>query len=65
LDQVLQRTGRLLSGCGWYFGSGCVTLAGKRLESIDVLYIGQWLVFGIVVDKLSVLIGAALGLVGF
>jgi hydrogenase-4 component D len=41
------------------------TLAGKTPETIDVLYIGQWLVFGIVVDKLSVLIGAALGLVGF
>lgn len=41
------------------------TLGGKTPETIDLFYIGQWLVFGIVIDKLSVLIGAALGLVGF
>jgi hydrogenase-4 component D len=41
------------------------TLGGKTPETVDLLYIGQWLVFGVVIDKLSVLIGAALGLVGF
>ena len=40
-------------------------IAGKAAFHVDVLFIGRWLVFGIVVDKLSVLISAALGLVGF
>ena len=41
------------------------TATGKTPQAIDLLSISQWLVFGIVLDKLSVLIGAALGLVGF
>ena len=41
------------------------TIAGKAPFTVDVLFIGQWLMFGIVIDKLSVLIGAALGVVGF
>jgi len=41
------------------------TIAGKMPISIDLLYIGPWMVFGIVIDTLSVLIGAALGVVGF
>jgi hydrogenase-4 component D len=41
------------------------TAAGKTPETVDLLFISRWLVFGIVIDKLSVLIGAALGVVGF
>jgi len=41
------------------------TAAGKTPETVDLLFISKWPVFGIVIDKLSVLIGAALGVVGF
>lgn len=41
------------------------TVAGKNPISVDLFYINRWLVFGIVIDKLSALIGAALGVVGF
>ena len=41
------------------------TLDGKTPATVDLLFLGPWMIFGIVIDKLSVLIGAALGLVGF
>lgn len=41
------------------------TQAGKTTAEFNLLHIGGVLVFGIVIDKLSVLIGAALGFVGF
>ncbi len=41
------------------------TAAGKTPLSVDVLFVGKWMVYGVTLDKLSVLIGAALGLVGF
>ena len=41
------------------------TQAGKVPSSADLMYLGNTLVFGVVTDKLSVLIGMALGFVGF
>lgn len=41
------------------------TAAGKTPLSVDVLFVGSWMVYGVTLDKLSVLIGAALGVVGF
>jgi hydrogenase-4 component D len=41
------------------------TAAGKIPASVDVLYLGNWLVYGLVTDKLSALIGLAVILVGF
>ena len=40
------------------------TRDGKTSETVNLLSIGNWLIYGIVIDKLSVLIGAALGVVG-
>ena len=54
-----------LAGAAGIFVLVIFTLAGKTSVTVDLLYINHWLIFGIVVDKLSVLIGAALGLVGF
>jgi len=55
----------LLAGAAGVYVLVVFTQGGKTPEAIDLLYIGQWLVFGVVIDKLSVLIGAALGVVGF
>jgi hydrogenase-4 component D len=41
------------------------TTAGKMDESVDLLYLGYQFVFGVVTDKLSVLIGLAVIFVGF
>jgi hydrogenase-4 component D len=41
------------------------TAAGKETSTVDLLTMGPWLVYGATLDKLSVLIGAALGVVGF
>jgi len=41
------------------------TSSGKIPGEVDLLYLGDSLVFGLVIDKLSVLIGLALGFVGF
>jgi hydrogenase-4 component D len=41
------------------------TISGKVPGAVDILYLGDSLVFGVVIDKLSVLIGLALGFVGF
>jgi hydrogenase-4 component D len=41
------------------------TQSGKLPEVANLLYLGNVLVFGVVADKLSVLIGMALGFVGF
>ena len=38
---------------------------GKDTVVYDLLYLGQVLVFGIVIDRLSALIGMAVGIVGF
>jgi hydrogenase-4 component D len=54
-----------LAGVAGIYVMVAFTAAGKAPGTVDVLSIGQWLVFGIVIDKLSVLIGAALGVVGF
>ena len=54
-----------LAGAAGVYVLVAFTAAGKVDSTADVLFIGQWLVFGVVLDKLSVLIGAALGVVGF
>jgi hydrogenase-4 component D len=54
-----------LAGAAGIYVLVAFTLGGKTPETVDLLYISQWLVFGVVIDKLSVLIGAALGVVGF
>jgi hydrogenase-4 component D len=54
-----------LAGAAGIYVMIAFTAAGKAPGTVDVLSIGQWLVFGVVIDKLSVLIGAALGVVGF
>ncbi len=41
------------------------TSAGKLPISVDLFYLGNLLIFGVVIDKLSVLIGMAVILVGF
>jgi len=41
------------------------TQLGKIPGVADLVYLGNVLVFGVVIDKLSVLIGMALGFVGF
>ena len=41
------------------------TTAGKTPGSVDLFYLGNTLIFGIVTDKLSVLIGLAVIVVGF
>jgi hydrogenase-4 component D len=41
------------------------TMLGKTPGSVDLLYLGKWLAFGVVTDKLSVLIGFAVSIVGF
>ncbi len=41
------------------------TSQGKNPGSVDLLYLGNVLVFGVVIDKLSVLIATAVGIVGF
>jgi hydrogenase-4 component D len=41
------------------------TQLGKVPGEVDLMYLGNELVFGVVTDKLSVLIGMALGFVGF
>jgi hydrogenase-4 component D len=54
-----------LAGAAGVYVLIAFTAAGKTPETVDLLFISNWLVFGIVLDKLSVLIGAALGIVGF
>lgn len=41
------------------------TAQGKTSGTVDLLYLGNVLIFGVVIDKLSVLIGLAVILVGF
>jgi len=41
------------------------TSSGKEASNVDLLYLGRWMVFGVVIDKLSVLIGLAVIFVGF
>jgi hydrogenase-4 component D len=41
------------------------TAAGKEEMVYDLFYLGDVLVFGVVLDKLSILIGMAVGIVGF
>ena len=41
------------------------TAAGKVPIDVDLFYLGSWLVFGVVIDKLSTLIGLAVIFVGF
>lgn len=55
----------LLAGAAGIYVLAAFTAAGKVDSNVDLLYIGQWLIYGVTLDKLSVLIGAALGLVGF
>ncbi|MFZ5819023.1 MAG: hydrogenase 4 subunit D [Chloroflexota bacterium] len=55
----------LLAALAGIFVLVVFTAAGKATLSVDLLSIGHWLVFGVVIDKLSALIGAALGVVGF
>jgi hydrogenase-4 component D len=54
-----------LAGAAGVYVLIAFTAAGKAPSSVDLLFISRWMVFGIVIDKLSVLIGAALGVVGF
>ncbi len=54
-----------LAGAAGVYVLIAFTAAGKTPETVDLLFISKWLVFGVVIDKLSVLIGAALGVVGF
>jgi hydrogenase-4 component D len=41
------------------------TTMGKTSGSVDLLYLSDWLIYGVVTDKLSVLIGFAVSFVGF
>ncbi len=41
------------------------TADGKTAGPADLMYLGQYLVFGVVIDRLSVLIGFAVIFVGF
>lgn len=54
------------------FSAGCsvyafiaFTAAGKQAQSFDVMRLGEVALFGLVVDRLSVLIGMAVSVVGF
>lgn len=41
------------------------TLAGRPPQSVNLLYLGRWTLYGVLTDQLSVLIGLAVSLVGF
>ena len=55
----------LLAALAGIFVLVVFTAAGKVTINVDLLTIGQWLIYGATLDKLSVLIGTALGVVGF
>ncbi|MDI6693762.1 MAG: hydrogenase 4 subunit D [Anaerolineales bacterium] len=55
----------LLASLGSLLALIVFTMQGKTAGSVDLLYLGDWLVYGVVTDKLSILIGLAVILVGF
>jgi hydrogenase-4 component D len=64
IKAVSQATALLAALCSLYV-LVAFTASGKAPATVDLIYLGNWLAFGVVTDKLSVLIGMALGLVGF
>ncbi len=64
IKAVSQLVALLSAACSLY-ALVAFTTAGKIPASYDLIYLGNWLAFGVVTDKLSVLIGMALSLVGF